>query len=194
MPRWGRDLMSAAKSQKRQKLATGAGIVEQRVSLLGRVSNDRNLTARRRFRGQRKRVSRWGFWKQRDSGRLRSHEYLRSYSSARFWNHFACLSLERTGDRPRIHLTLLVGVSLVLTNQSVAQTAVTTEDKCQAQTQTEEDDATATKRSLTETLDECNGILIPPPTGDEEVTEPAPNVGETPVIRPDEIPEQPDSK
>jgi hypothetical protein len=36
----------------------------------------------------------------------------------------------------------------------------------------------------------CNGVLIPPPTGDAEIIEPAPDVGTTPVIPPDSVPEQ----
>ena len=97
----------------------------------------------------------------------------------------------------RIHQALFIGFALVLSNHALAQTTEGTEEnseKCQAQPQDQEEGATATTRSLTETLDDCNGVLIPPPTGDEELTEPAPNEGETPVIRPGEIPEQPNSE
>ena len=97
----------------------------------------------------------------------------------------------------RIHQAIFIGFTVVLTNHALAQTTDEAEghsEKCQAQPQDQEEGATATNRSLTETLDDCNGVLIPPPTGDEELTEPAPNVGETPVIRPGEIPEQPDSE
>jgi len=44
--------------------------------------------------------------------------------------------------------------------------------------------------SLTSRLDACDGVLAPPRTGDEEMTEPAPAEGRTPIIRPREIPEQ----
>ncbi|CAN7667359.1 hypothetical protein LJR231_005293 [Phyllobacterium sp. LjRoot231] len=40
-------------------------------------------------------------------------------------------------------------------------------------------------------LQRCKGILIPPPTGDSEMVEPAPDVGTTPVIPPDTVPDQP---
>lgn len=40
-------------------------------------------------------------------------------------------------------------------------------------------------------LKRCKGILIPPPTGDGEMVEPAPDIGTTPVIPPDSVPEQP---
>ena len=97
----------------------------------------------------------------------------------------------------RIHQALFIGFALVVSNQALAQTPVETDEnivECQAQPQDQEEGATATIRSLTETLDDCNGVLIPPPTGDTELTEPAPNVGETPVIRPGEIPQQPPSE
>jgi hypothetical protein len=44
--------------------------------------------------------------------------------------------------------------------------------------------------ALTEKLDDCDGVLKPPTVGDTEIVEPAPDVGRTPVIRPDELPEQ----
>tara|TARA_R110002020_G_scaffold58372_4_gene160056 strand:+ start:20007 stop:20354 length:348 start_codon:yes stop_codon:yes gene_type:complete len=44
--------------------------------------------------------------------------------------------------------------------------------------------------NLTEQLDACDGVLKPPPIGDSEFTEPAPPVGETPVIEPEDLPPQ----
>ena len=44
--------------------------------------------------------------------------------------------------------------------------------------------------SLTEKLDPCNGVLKPPPTGDTDMTEPAPNQGKTPIIKPGDVPSQ----
>jgi len=43
---------------------------------------------------------------------------------------------------------------------------------------------------LTGKLDPCNGVLKPPPTGDEGMTEPAPDQGKTPVIKPGQVPQQ----
>lgn len=43
---------------------------------------------------------------------------------------------------------------------------------------------------LSSKLDDCNGVLEPPSTGDADIVEPAPSVGRTPVIRPEQIPEQ----
>ncbi|MBZ9807389.1 MULTISPECIES: hypothetical protein [unclassified Mesorhizobium] len=48
-----------------------------------------------------------------------------------------------------------------------------------------------TDNTLTETLNDCGGVLKPPPTGDQGMAAPAPNEGKTPVIKPDEVPPQP---
>jgi hypothetical protein len=45
-------------------------------------------------------------------------------------------------------------------------------------------------QSLSDTLDPCNGVLEPPPVGDQELTIPPPAGGETPVIPPSALPEQ----
>jgi hypothetical protein len=44
---------------------------------------------------------------------------------------------------------------------------------------------------LTQKLDPCDGVLKPPPTGDGDMTEPAPDLGNMPIIRPGEVPPQP---
>lgn len=38
-------------------------------------------------------------------------------------------------------------------------------------------------------LEDCNGVLAPPRTGDEEIEEPPPDTGTTPVIPPETLPE-----
>ncbi|RWM80151.1 MAG: hypothetical protein EOR84_35270 [Mesorhizobium sp.] len=45
--------------------------------------------------------------------------------------------------------------------------------------------------SLTEMLDPCNGVLLPPPTGDRGMAAPPPDEGKTPVLKPGEVPPQP---
>lgn len=40
-------------------------------------------------------------------------------------------------------------------------------------------------------LEKCNGVLTPPKTGDREIEEPPPDTGTTPVIPPENVPEQP---
>lgn len=53
------------------------------------------------------------------------------------------------------------------------------------------DDSTGTTgETLSETLDDCNGVLRPPPTGDAGIAEPPPEEGRTPTIRPEDLPEQ----
>ena len=70
---------------------------------------------------------------------------------------------------------------------------------CQAQTGSatgtgQGQDKAASNDNLSGKLDRCNGVLKPPPTGDQEMTNPAPSAGKTPVIKPGEIkPQQPDT-
>ena len=47
-----------------------------------------------------------------------------------------------------------------------------------------------TDGSLTETLNDCNGVLKPPAVGDPGIVEEAPDVGKMPVIPPSALPEQ----
>lgn len=44
--------------------------------------------------------------------------------------------------------------------------------------------------ALSDKLDKCAGVLKPPPTGETGMVEPAPDVGRTPVIPPEQLPEQ----
>lgn len=53
------------------------------------------------------------------------------------------------------------------------------------------DGGTAAPDSLTETLEPCDGVLVPPRVGDYGMTAPPPAEGRTPVIRPGDIPDQP---
>jgi hypothetical protein len=49
---------------------------------------------------------------------------------------------------------------------------------------------TGSDESLSGTLDPCNGVLVPPRVGDGEITEPPPDAGTTPIIRPEDLPAQ----
>jgi hypothetical protein len=40
-------------------------------------------------------------------------------------------------------------------------------------------------------LENCDGVLTPPPTSDREIEQPPPDTGTTPVIPPGTVPEQP---
>lgn len=94
--------------------------------------------------------------------------------------------------------TLIVSAVFVaaLCTPALAQSEATPPNEaCQVKpndTASSQAPATADKRSLTATLEDCNGVLIPPKVGDSEMMEPAPAVGETPIIHPDELPKQND--
>ncbi|MET3791266.1 hypothetical protein [Aquamicrobium terrae] len=69
-------------------------------------------------------------------------------------------------------------------------------DRCQAQpdgekqADAERDDQHANNAPRPE-LDDCNGVLTPPKTGDGEMEEQPPDTGTTPVIPPEAVPGQP---
>jgi len=44
---------------------------------------------------------------------------------------------------------------------------------------------------LSAKLDPCDGVLKPPPSGDQGMTQPPPDEGNTPVIKPGDVPAQP---
>jgi hypothetical protein len=75
------------------------------------------------------------------------------------------------------------------------QTGPDVDEKCRAEPlfQQEESREPGNEPSLTDTLEDCNGVLKPPVVGDSEISEPPPNVGETPIIRPGDVPAQPPS-
>ncbi len=52
---------------------------------------------------------------------------------------------------------------------------------------TQESEASA---SLTEKLDDCDGVLKPPAVGDGEIAEPPPSEGKTLTIKPEDLPAQ----
>jgi hypothetical protein len=99
---------------------------------------------------------------------------------------------------------LLAAVLLCLTGAVAPATAQSqddgaektdTDDPCQAEP---DDPGGDTKRNGAEAngispeeLERCKGVLTPPKTGDQEIEEPAPDTGETPVLPPGGVPEQP---
>ncbi|TIQ17773.1 MAG: hypothetical protein E5X61_27960 [Mesorhizobium sp.] len=95
---------------------------------------------------------------------------------------------------------LIMGVlgAQALTAPAAAQTD--TQDQapagpCQAQPQNGQQQEPPANNgagdSLTEMLDPCNGVLLPPPTGDQGMAAPPPDEGRTPVLKPGEVPAQP---
>lgn len=51
-----------------------------------------------------------------------------------------------------------------------------------------------TSDTATDRMAECDGILAPPPTGDDEFVKPAPDTGAMPVVPPEVLPETPPSE
>jgi hypothetical protein len=62
---------------------------------------------------------------------------------------------------------------------------------CQAKTDNDGQQKPATGGNLSQTLGDCGSVLKPPATGDHDMTAPAPDAGNTPVIKPGEVPQQP---
>ncbi|CDN57823.1 Hypothetical protein RG1141_PA09910 (plasmid) [Neorhizobium galegae bv. officinalis bv. officinalis str. HAMBI 1141] len=98
-------------------------------------------------------------------------------------------------DRAK-RICVLCAIGL-LPASAFAQAPAKQPDRCQApdrqQNQnmtTTEDNSRPANKSGTEKLSDCNGVLKPPSTGDSDFVEPAPPVGNTPVIRPDEVPQR----
>ncbi|CAH2407608.1 hypothetical protein [Mesorhizobium ventifaucium] len=88
--------------------------------------------------------------------------------------------------------------ALALAAPAAAQTGNETQDQaparhCQAQPQNGQQQTPPVNNgdSLTDTLDPCNGVLLPPPTGDRGMAATPPDQGRTPVLKPGELPAQP---
>lgn len=60
-------------------------------------------------------------------------------------------------------------------------------EACRANPPASRDERRGRDRALGEKLDACNGVLRPPNIGDREMVRPAPDIGETPVIKPDDL-------
>ncbi|PTE07891.1 hypothetical protein [Mesorhizobium helmanticense] len=103
-----------------------------------------------------------------------------------------------------LHILLVAGAfALPLATPAAAQTPDQTDNqapfqsgRCQADPQNGQqkppvNNDGSNKNSLSDTLDRCNGVLQPPPTGDQGLAAPPPDEGKTPVIKPGEVPAQP---
>lgn len=94
---------------------------------------------------------------------------------------------------------LLLGVALLLDGGMAAladeevppATPETTEDgdPCRVEPALPGDEESREGERARPALEECNGVLVPPRTGDEEIEEPPPDTGTTPVIPPGTLPE-----
>ena len=63
-------------------------------------------------------------------------------------------------------------------------------EDCQVDTGMKSQDRVPTETEESVSLADCNGILKPAPVGDRELVEPVPKAGETPILSPEEIPDQ----
>lgn len=81
---------------------------------------------------------------------------------------------------------------LSLTGPALAQTEQQAQpaDKCRVQTD-QDGKQQPGSGDLSEKLNDCGGVLKPPATGDQGMAAPAPDQGNTPVIKPGQVPAQP---
>lgn len=104
---------------------------------------------------------------------------------------------------PRTAGTLLVAAllsSTLLAHPVAAQSSndhshePSATERCQAEPgmkgESEPDGPSSNGGLSAEMLRRCDGVLEPPPTGDSEIEELAPDTGTTPVIPPERVPEQ----
>lgn len=87
----------------------------------------------------------------------------------------------------------IASLVLALTAPAAAQTdqqqnPAQPADKCRVET---DQGGKQQSGNLTETLNDCGGVLKPPATGDQGMATPAPDEGKTPVIKPGDVPAQP---
>ncbi|CAH2395386.1 hypothetical protein [Mesorhizobium escarrei] len=100
--------------------------------------------------------------------------------------------------KPFAFLPITLLGALAVAAPAAAQTDNETQNQapaghCQAQPQNDLQQTPPVNNgdSLTDTLDPCNGVLLPPPTGDQGMAAPPPDEGKTPVLKPGEVPPQP---
>ncbi|MBZ9756180.1 hypothetical protein LB524_12850 [Mesorhizobium sp. ESP6-5] len=83
----------------------------------------------------------------------------------------------------------MLALALPAAAQTAQQSPNQQADKCRAQT--DQGGKQPGSGDLSEKLNDCGGVLKPPPTGDQGMAAPAPDEGKTPVIKPGEVPPQP---
>jgi len=119
------------------------------------------------------------------------------------WEPIAARLLSKRQEIPdkdptmKTFVLLPCSLLLVLAGPAIAQDSEQNAAPCQAQPQPQDgsqkpidngnngNDGSSTK------LGSCGGVLQPPPSGDQGMTQPPPDQGKTPVIKPGEVPAQP---
>ena len=94
----------------------------------------------------------------------------------------------RARHRLPVALMLAAAPAAAQTGQDANPLATQPTDTCRARTDGKQK---PDEKTLSETLDNCGGVLKPPATGDQGMTTPPPAEGNTPVIKPGEVPAQP---
>ncbi|GAB2188185.1 hypothetical protein [Roseibium sp. LAB1] len=92
----------------------------------------------------------------------------------------------------RLHENVRMIAALATALTLVCGTALAQEKTgdCRVEPGAKSQDRVSADTDETASLSDCDGVLTPAPVGDRELVEPAPDIGETPVISPEEIPDQ----
>lgn len=87
-------------------------------------------------------------------------------------------------SNPFVRSAIFLGASLALGPHVAAAQDQSISKACKHdQLAGKEGDKTETK---SEVLAKCDSVIVPPQVGDQEMVEPAPSVGRTPVIKPEQ--------
>jgi hypothetical protein len=100
------------------------------------------------------------------------------------------LSIQKGAINWARRLCLMTCAAWFLSAQVFAGSPTNQMDRCQAPDPQQNQKTTTEKKSDTEMLADCNGVLKPPSTGDSNFVIPAPPVGDTPVIPPGAAPQK----
>lgn len=92
--------------------------------------------------------------------------------------------------RPHENVRTIAALATALTLVCGTALADDKSGDCQVEPGSKSQDRVPADAEETASLSDCDGVLTPAPVGDRELVEPAPDVGETPVITPEEIPDQ----
>ncbi|QFT66970.1 hypothetical protein FIU93_09305 [Labrenzia sp. THAF35] len=92
--------------------------------------------------------------------------------------------------RPHENVRTIAALATALTLVCGTALADDKSGDCKVEPGAKSQDRVPTDTEETASLSDCDGVLTPAPVGDRELVEPAPDVGETPVITPEEIPDQ----
>jgi hypothetical protein len=87
-------------------------------------------------------------------------------------------------------ILMICQVATPALSQAGGEEGPTASERCQTLPGKGAGDQQGPARNPSDKLADCGGVLKPPATGDSEITEPTPDIGKTPLIRPGELPDQ----